>query len=95
MRWFLVSEAPGETITDELPLVSKQVSLQTHAAPGGGLPGGLPGLLGALGGAARQEAGAVLAAKLLNTEQELDSALELLRSYTTQTTAARLTAAPR
>ena len=91
----MANEAPEEIITGELPFVSKQVSLQTQAAPGGGLPGGLPGLLGALGGAARQEAGAVLAAKLLNTEQELDSALELLRSYTTQSTAAHLTAAPR
>lgn len=89
------NEASEEIIADELLFVSKQVSLQTQAAPGGGLPGGLPGLLGALGGAARQEAGAVLAAKLLNTEQELDSALELLRSYTTQSTAAHLTAAPR
>jgi hypothetical protein len=72
------------------------VSLQTQAAPGGSLSGVLPGLLGALGGGAgQQEAGSVLAARLLNTEQELDSALELLRSYTTQTTAARLTAAPR
>lgn len=69
-----------------------QVSLQTLPSTSGGLPDilGLPG-----SGSSLQNVGALLAARLLDTQQELSSALSVLRSYTTKTPASSLSAAPR
>ena len=73
-------------------LFAEQVSLQ--ALPS--LAGGLSNALSIPNGIPLQDAGALLAARLTNTEQELSSALSLLRKATSGTTpATRLSAAPR
>ena len=74
------------------PIVAEQVSLQALTS----LAGGLYNALSIPSGVSLQDAGALLALRLTNTEQELSSALSLLRKYTSGSApATRLSAAPR
>ncbi len=73
-------------------IFAEQVSLQTMPS----LAEGLSNALSLPSGVPLQDAGALLALRLTNTEQELSSALGLLRKYTSGgTPTTRLSAAPR
>ena len=70
----------------------QQVSLQTLPS----LAGGLSNALSIASGGSLQDAGALLALRLTNTEQELSSALSLLRRSTKGASPAmQVSAAPR